>query len=97
MTPREMSDSELGAALAEASAACDAAWQAWARARKAGADFHGPEWQGHNRAVAALSPLAAERQRRVNARRIAGAGFAPPPLSGPEWERAWREGPGAEP
>jgi hypothetical protein len=23
--------------------------------------------------------------------------FAPPPLSGTEWDRAWREGPGGEP
>lgn len=90
----QMTDAECDAAVAAARAACSDAWAAWEAVRDAGqTDLHCPEFQAHQRAHSLLSPLLGDLERRAFNRKLAM--FAPPPMSGPENDRAWIDGPGS--
>lgn len=95
MTTIEMSDTELAQAITATEQACRTAWAAWEVVRDAGEQsLWCPEYQAHNAVQATLSPLLVERSNRSFAAKLAL--FGPPPLSGPDWERAWIEGPGSD-
>ncbi len=90
-----LTDSELAIAIEVAHHELAELWQAWEVMREAGeTDLWHPAFQAHQAASREIGPLLVEQYRREMRESLKR--FAPPPLSGPEWDRAWREGPGSD-
>jgi hypothetical protein len=91
-----LTDAELDDAIAAARQACLTAWSRWVAVRNAGAtSLWCPEFQEHQALqLTVLSPLLVEHSRRDFERKLTW--FDPPPLSGPDWDRAWFTGPGRD-
>jgi hypothetical protein len=90
-----MSDTELDQAIAATQQACLESWKAWEIVRDSGErSLWCPEFQAHQAIQATLSPLLVEHSNRDFTRKLAL--FGPPPMSGPDWDRAWFTGPGAD-